>query len=412
MLLLNQFHYYFILDTINNELEVLKMYCFDEPIERKGTDSVKWDHTALMADDLSPKTIPLWIADMDFQCPTPIIEALHARVDHKIFGYTSYHNDDYMTSIVNWMQKRFDWIIDRQCIFLTQGVVEAIDLIIKLYTHSGEGIIIQEPVYYPFKEKIIGNNRVVINNNLICDNGKYYMDIEDLRQRAENPKTTMMILCSPHNPVGRVWSKAELQDVITICHKNNVLLVSDEVHFDIVRKNMTHTTLGSLDHHSKIIVCTSPSKSFNLAGMKCSNVIIKHEALQEKWRKTYGEFPTVNPLSMIAAKAAYEHCEDWLDQLNQYIDQNIDFAMQFITQYLPKAKCVRPEGTYLLWIDFTDYERDPILLDEKLRHEAKVLLDPGYLFGEAGRGYQRINLSCPRSLLEDALKRIKNTFCP
>ncbi len=381
-------------------------YDFDTIFSRKGVNSIKWEKMELMGENLSEDTLPLWVADMDFPCPEPVIQALHKRVDANIFGYSNFKTDKYFNAVINWFEQRFNWTVDKEDIFLTPGVVDALNRIIQIYTAEGNGVIIQEPVYYPFSQKIKSNNREVINNQLINDNGYYQIDFDDLLNKAQNPNNTLMILCSPHNPVGRVWTSDELSKIAEICENNNVTLVSDEVHFDLLREGVFHTPLPLVSQSDKIIVCTAPSKTFNLAGMQCSNIIIRNREQKKLWLDAFGDEFLMNPLSIVAVEAAYEEGHEWLSQVNKYIDDNLYFLDEYLKQHLPLVKYKVPEGTYLAWLDFSGYGIENDVLNNLIKYDAKVLLDAGDIFGISGQNFQRFNVSCPRTILKEALDRI------
>lgn len=381
-------------------------YNLEEIVSRKNTNSAKYDFMTILNEKADDNTLPLWVADMDFPCPEPILDAIKGRVDKKILGYSGHFTGEYFRAIGDWMKRRFDWYVNSKDIFVTSGVVPALNLIIKTFTKENDGVIIQRPVYGPFTKAIENNNRTLVNNKLINNNGYYSMDFYDLEEKAKNPKNKMMILCSPHNPVGRVWKEEELKKVGEICLKNDIILVSDEIHFDLLRKEVKHIPVDKLfPNEDRIITCTSPSKTFNIAGMQASNIIIKNKEYKEKWNKEVG-LSLLNPLSIVAVEAAYNESEDWLNQVNDYIDKNLKFIDEFLMKNLPKAKYIVPEGTYLAWVDLKEYETDPEVLTDILVTEAKVLLDGGDMFGEEGYGFQRINAACPRKVLEEALNRM------
>lgn len=384
-------------------------YNFDEIVDRKGTNSIKWEFAQKSFPNASEDALPLWVADMDFPCPKPVIEALHKRVDRQIFGYSEYKTDEYYSSVCNWMKKHFDIDINPSDIFVSSGVVPAIDYLIKAFTKENEGIIVQKPVYYPFMRNINNNNRKVINNPLINNDGYYTIDFEDLKEKAKDPNNTMMILCSPHNPVGRVWSEEELKKIGQVCLENDVILVSDEIHSDLLRKGIKHTSIAKLFDTDKIITCTAPSKTFNLAGLGVSNIFIRNEEYKQKWSKVVGN-KMLNPLSIVAVQAAYSEGEDWLNQVSDYLDNNMKFIKEYLKENLPKAKFQIPEGTYLAWLDLSAYESDGEKLDQIMLEEAKVILDGGTMFGEEGSGYQRINVACPISILENCMNRISKAL--
>ena len=378
---------------------------FDQSAFRKNINSVKWEFMHIEDKRADADTLPFWIADMDFPCPPAILEAIRQRATRMPLGY-SMADADYYAAVCGWMEKKFSWNLQAGDIFTSPGVVRAlIDLILAL-TSPGEGVIIQRPVYYPFSAIIKHTGRVLVNNPLCNENGYYTIDFDDLEQKARLPQNTMMILCSPHNPVGRVWTEEELVRVGKICLENNVQLISDEIHGDLLRNHITHTPIARLfPGHDTIITCTAPSKTFNTAGMQISNIIIRNKNLQKKWRMQTGEaFPS--PLAIVAVKAAYTACDAWLEQLLDYLDNNFFFMKDFLQQHLPKARYIIPEGTYLAWIDFSDYGYADSELATLLIEKANVLLEGGTVFGPEGAGFQRINVACPRETLEQGLERI------
>lgn len=390
-------------------------YNFDKVVDRIDTDSVKWDFRTNCSPKAQKDGLPLWIADMDFECADPIIKALHHRVDHKIFGYSSNNSDKYFDAFCNWYKRRFDWDIDRKSVVFSPGVVPAIALLVRVLTKPSEGVIIQRPVYYPFTNKIENNDRKVINNSLIYEEGTYKMDYEDLDKKASDPNNKVLILCSPHNPVGRVWSEEELKRVVEICKKHEVWIVADEIHLDLIRKGVKHTPLQLLCSYykDKIVTCVAPSKSFNLAGMQLSNIIINNAELRKEYQHEIvatGGVSYPNPFAIVSAIAAYNESEDWLDELNDYLDKNVEFIKEFLLKNIPKAKLIYPEGTYLVWIDLNAYGLNEIELEDLMFKKANVLLDEGYIFGKEGIGFERINAACPRSILKECLERIKKAL--
>ena len=245
-----------------------------------------------------------------------------------------------------------------------------------------------------------------MNNQLVENDGYYTIDFDDLLKKAQEEDNTMMIFCSPHNPVGRVWNESELKKVAQICLENDVILVSDEIHFDLLRKGVKHYPITKLVDDDRIIVCTAPSKTFNLAGMQCSNIIIRNEEQKRIWNEEFGVYKLVNPLSAVAIEAAYKDGEEWVEQLNVYLEDNIQFTIDYLKEHLPKVKCLKPEGTYLMWLDFRAYKKMGLDITDLMIKKAEVLLDPGDMFGESGAGYQRINIGCPRSILTRALNKM------
>jgi len=386
---------------------------FDRIIPRTGTHSVKWEFIPPVGGEGNTELLPLWIADMDFPCAEPILRALHARVDQKIFGYSRAHSENYLKAVQGWFERHHLWHFDLEDIHPAPGVVPALAILIKSLTRPGDGVIIQKPVYYPFMMVIENNNRRILNNALIEKDGGYKMDFDDLEEKASRPDTTLMILCSPHNPVGRVWKEDELRKLGEICLANDVIIVSDEIHCDLLRDHVTHIPLAKIIPDERIITCTSASKSFNLAGLQTSNIIIKSGVLRHKWStemmKKSGLMGS-NPFGIVATEAAYTKGESWLTQVNRYIDDNLKYVGEFLDRHLKNARYIIPEGTYLAWVDFRPYNFSANQLEEMIRKKAGVVLDEGYIFGDEGAGFERINVACPRSILHECLVRIKNVL--
>ncbi|AVD37471.1 MalY/PatB family protein [Clostridioides difficile] len=393
----------------------MSKYNFDRVIDRVGTDCVKWDFRTNCSTKAQEDGLPFWIADMDFECAEPIIEALRKKVEHKIFGYSSNDSDKYFNAVCDWYKRRFNWEINRKDIIFSPGVVPAVAILVRILTNSNEGVIIQKPVYYPFEAKVKSNNREVVNNPLIYENGTYRMDYDDLEEKAKCSNNKVLILCSPHNPVGRVWREDELKKVVEICKKYDLWIIADEIHSDLIRKGFKHTPLQSLcpEYKDKIVTCIAPSKTFNLAGMQLSNIIVNNDELKKKYQEevtAVGVATSPNPFAIVATIAAYNKSEDWLNELNEYLDNNIQFIDEYLKENLPKVKLVYPEGTYLAWLDFTAYGLNEVELEDLMFKKANVLFDEGYIFGKEGIGFERINVACPQSLLKECMGRLKTTF--
>lgn len=384
-------------------------YDFDTPVDRKGTYACKWDQ---MPGGASGDALPMWVADMDLPCAEPIIRALHERIDRKIFGYTVYENEACAQAITSWYQKRFDWAISPETIYFSPGVVPALAFLINVLTEEGDGVIIQRPVYHPFTNKILANNRIVANNALVRVGNSYEMDFADLEQKFADEKNKGMILCSPHNPVGRVWTEEELRRVVDIAKKYDKWIISDEIHSDLTRIGVTHHPLTKVapEYADRIIVCTAPSKTFNLAGMQFSNIIITNQDYQRRWKEITDDRFSVSlcsPFGLTAIIAAYTEGEEWLDQAREYIDGNIRFIEAFVKEHLPKAEVIDCQGTYLVWLNMGGYCSDETELENRMQKTARVALDEGYIFGEEGIGYERINVAAPRSMVEACMDRIR-----
>lgn len=388
-------------------------YNFDEIIDRTGTGATKVERLPKGAD---PDSLSLWIADMDFACAEPIIKALHERIDRKIFGYTLYDTDECLDAVVNWYKKRYGWEEKKENLFFCGGIVSAYAVLLNLLTKEGDGVVIQRPIYYPFTLKAEGNHRVIVDNPLIYENGTYHIDFEDLDKKMADPNNKVLVFCSPHNPAGRVWTEEEIRKTVDICKKYDKWIICDEIHCDLIRRGVTfHPILKTApDYADRIAVCTAPSKTFNLAGMKTSNIVIHNEELKAAWNDFLGNKLSMNgagTLGLTAMIAAYTEGEEWLEQLKDYLDGNFAYVDEFIRTNLPKAHLVPSEGTYLAWIDFNGYvNRDEKKLEKIMQTKAKVALDEGYIFGDAGKGFERINLASPRSVIKDCMERILNAF--
>ena len=398
-------------------------YDFDREINRKGTNSVKWEFIK-QRDDLlfreepddssaSTRLLPMWVADMDFPCPEPVVEALAARAQHRIFGYTS-PTASYYSAIVNWMSKRHGWEIAPEWITNTPGVVPALNMLVKTYISPGDKVLIQTPVYYPFNKAVENSDGVLVTNSLLYEDGRYSMDFADLEEKTKDPQVKMAILCSPHNPVGRVWTRDELLRFGEICIKNNVLVVSDEIHGDLILDGYVFTPFAGIneDFAQKSIICAAPSKTFNLAGLKTSNIIIPNEQLRGSFKKTLERtgLRGVSTFGIVALEAAYNHGEEWLAQVLVYIMGNLRYLEEYIAEYLPQITVVPLEGTYLVWLDCRRLGLGKMELEQVMLKEAKVYLGEGYIFGVEGEGFERINIACPRTVLVEALERIRNVI--
>ena len=384
---------------------------FDEIIDRRNTSCLKYDFAAERG--YPADILPFWVADMDFRTPTPVIDALKARATHGIFGYTQV-KDDYFTVLQNWFRTRHDWIVERSDLIITPGVVFAIANAIRAFTKKGESILIQQPVYYPFANMIRQNERVLVDSPLRLIEGHYEIDFEDFEQKVIEHSVKLFILCSPHNPVGRVWTRAELEQLAAICLRHNVIVVADEIHEEFVRPGFRHIPFASLSEEAAAITvtCTSPSKTFNLAGLQISNIFIRNAQLRRRFKEELGRtgYDEPNTLGLTGAKAAYEHGAEWLTQLLAYIEENYARIKSFLAAHLPKVKIIEPEGTYLLWLDFSAYGLTDEALNEKIIRDAHLWLDDGPIFGAGGSGFQRINIACPWATLETGLQNLAEAF--
>ncbi len=395
-------------------------YDFDQRINRIGTNSYKWDFVkrdgAIVPWDETDASrhakpvLPLWVADMDFPCPEPVVDAVTEIARMGVYGY-AFPPPSYYDSVVRWMKRRHGWTVRPDTICFTPGIVPALHMLVSAYTSPGDKVLVQPPVYYPFYNAIENLQTRAALNPLRHEDGRYYMDFDDLEEKCADPEVKMAILCSPHNPVGRVWSGEELRRFGRICMDNDVLVVSDEIHSDLILGNHTFTPYATLgpEYEARSIVCTSPSKTFNLAALQASNMMITDADLRETFQNTVrstGIF-TLNPFGIAAVEAAYDHGEEWLEQLLEYLEGNYRLVESFFRERMPRIQVIRTEGTYLVWVDFRSLGLDGDALQHLMMEEARVFLDEGYIFGPEGEGFERINIACPRSVLKEALERIE-----
>ena len=384
---------------------------FDEIIDRRNTSCLK--HDFAVERGYPADILPFWVADMDFRAPAPVIDALKVRAEHGIFGYTQV-KDDYFAVLQNWFRTRHDWTVERRELILTPGVVFAIATAIRAFTIKGDAVLIQQPVYYPFANMIRQNERVIVDNPLRLIEGRYEIDFADFEQKIIEHRVKLFILCSPHNPVGRVWTRAELEQIAAVCLRHNVIVVADEIHEEFVRPGFRHVPFASLSEEAAAITvtCTSPSKTFNLAGLQISNIFIRNAQLRRRFKEELSRtgYDEPNTLGLTGAKAAYEHGAEWLTQLLAYIEENYARTKSFLAAHLPKVQIIEPEGTYLLWLDFRAYGLSDEALNEKIIREAHLWLDDGPIFGAGGSGFQRINIACPWATLETGLQNLAKAF--
>ena len=379
-------------------------YDFDTPVERGGTASIKWDFSKRFTglEDL----IPLWVADMDFPACFEVIEALKRRADHGVFGYTL-EPESYYRAVIDWMKRRHGWEIRRGWMLSAPGVVPSLNLALLAYSQPGDRVIIQPPVYYPFKESILKVRRRVAENPLILDGDRYTMDFDQLEKLIDG-RTRLLILCSPHNPVARVWLKVELERLVDICLRRNIIILSDEIHHDLILKGNRHIPTASLSKEAAgiTVTFTSATKTFNLAGLGCSLVIASDKHLRDRYHSTLQSIWTgiANALSAVATETAYRYGESWLEQVLEYVQGNYDFLVSRLAERLPEARVFPLEGTYLAWVDLRSLGMSDEELKQWILGRARVWLDDGPMFGTGGEGFQRINLACPRRTLNKALE--------
>lgn len=382
---------------------------FDTVPNRRGTNCFKYDFAREMG--MPEDVLPLWVADMDFPTAPAVLERLHALAEHGIFGYTGV-KDAYFSAVHNWYAQRFGWETQRSWLVTTPGVVFAIAIAIRAFTQKGDAILIQQPVYYPFANKVTENDRQLVVNPLVLRNGRYEMDFADMERKIVDYHVKMLLLCSPHNPVGRVWTKEELLRVGEICQKHGVLVVSDEIHADFTYAGHTHRVFASLksEFADFTITCTAPSKTFNLAGLQNSNIFIPNRQLRHAYKKELSACGCggTNCMGMAACQAAYEAGADWLEQLKQYLAGNLAYIRQFLREKLPEIALIEPEGTYLVWLDLRKLGLTEQQQRQLIVQDAKLWLDTGTLFGQGGEGFERINIACPRTTIEQAMQRLEH----
>lgn len=382
---------------------------FDEIIDRKNTNSLKYDFAKERGRD--EDILPLWVADMDFRTAQPILDALHKTVEHGIFGYSE-AKEPYFNALCGWFLKYYNWNIEQKWVTKTPGIVYAIGVAIQSFTKEGDAVLIQQPVYYPFAETITANNRKLVNNQLHYENGVYTIDFEDFEQKIVDNNVKLFLLCSPHNPVGRVWRRKELLKLGEICLKHNVLVVSDEIHCDFTYEGHPHIPFASLSDAfaENSITCTAPTKTFNLAGLQISNILIPNPAIRRKFRDGLDAtgYSQCNVMGLVACQAAYEKGEEWYLALKKYLAENLDYARTFIRTRLPKIKLIEPEGTYLIWLDCSGLGLNVRELEDLVAKKAKLWLDGGFIFGKESEQFQRINIACPRSTLQRALEQLES----
>ena len=387
-----------------------KKYDFDEVIDRKGTDCIK--HDLLEPFFGSSDILPVWVADMDFRVPDFIMDAIRKRLEHDVLGYT-YRSEGFFQSVVDWVKRRHNWTIDREWITFSPGVVSAITASVLAHTNPGDKVIVQPPVYFPFFESVRGVKRSLVENPLKLENGRYYFDLDDLENKIDN-KTRMMLLCSPHNPGGMVWKREELEALAQICDRNNILMVSDEIHADLLFDRQVHTPYAMVSESAaqNSVICMAPSKTFNVAGLSTSVVIIPNPEVRKKFDKlmqtlhiNMGNIP-----GAVALEAAYIHGDEWLGQMMRYVQDNYLFLEEYFEKNLTHVRVMRPEATFLVWLDFRAYGMKDKQLNKFIVEHAKTGLNNGGRFGTGGDGFMRINIGCPRSILAEALDRLREAF--
>ena len=380
------------------------MYNFDKIVNRRNTDCVKWNN------EIPEDVLPMFIADMDFEVLPEIVDALQKRVDQHIFGYTVL-TPAYKNAVVSWMKTRHNWEIQPEWIVPIFGVVPALNASVQAYTQVGDAVLITPPVYGPFSRSVENNGRRLVKSSLINNNGHYTIDFKDFEEKIVNENVKMFILCSPHNPVGRVWTKDELTKIIDICVKHEVMIISDEIHQDFVYKPNKHVPTASInkDASKYIVTCTAPSKTFNLAGLQTSNIIIEDQEKREQFEAILDNLGVhgVNMMGASTCEAAYTHGALWVDEMTDYLSDTMNYAYDYVTKNIPNVTMTKPEGLYLAWFDFSKLGMTNEEVEEFLQNKVKVKPNAGTFFGQEGECFARINFGCPRSYVEEFLRRLE-----
>ncbi|MEZ5197946.1 MAG: PatB family C-S lyase [Bacteroidales bacterium] len=383
-------------------------YNFDEIIDRKNTSCVKWDFAEQYFE--AEEILPMWVADMDFKTPDFIVEAVKKRAAHEIYGYTV-RPESYYSSMINWIDKKHQWKIEKDWIIFSPGIVPAVNIAVMAYTNPGDKVIVQPPVYFPFFSAVKDNGRQLVYNQLQLKNGRYYMDFEDLEKKIDN-RMKMIIISNPHNPGGSAWTKEELTKLGEICVKNNIILISDEIHSDLVIPPFKHTVAANISEEIADVTISmmAPSKTFNLAGMASSSVIISNPQLRNDFQVFLDRVHVGmgNLFGMVASEAAYTQGEEWLNEMLHYVRGNLDYMEGYIKKNIPQIKMIRPEATYLVWLDFRALGFSKEDLKNFILKTAKLGLNDGPVFGPGGEGFQRMNVACPKSIVEEGMKRLKH----
>lgn len=386
-------------------------YNFDTVIDRRETNSLKYDF--VMERKRKDDLLPLWVADMDFRLPDEILDDIQKTVNHGIFGYSEV-KDEYFHVLYDWFHSRYNWNTKKNWLIKTPGIVFAIALAIKAFTNEGDAVIIQQPVYYPFTECIVYNKRKPVNNQLLYKDGRYSIDYEDFEAKIIKENVKLFLLCSPQNPTGRVWTKEELTRIGDICLKHKVIVLSDEIHCDFTYPGHLHTVFASIKEEFAMnsIICTAPSKTFNMAGLQISNIFIPNTSLKLKFLlELYASgYSQLNTIGLAACRSAYSKGGEWLSELKAYLYDNLNYVRTFIKENLPEIKLVEPDGTYLIWLDFSGLGLTYKEIERLVIDKAKLWLDGGIIFGEETALFERINIACPRSILEKAFTSLEQAI--
>lgn len=391
-------------------------YNFDRIISRNGTYSAKWEGFEAKFPGYNVEgALCMWVADMDFMCPHEVITAVKNRAEHGIYGYTSVAAvEAFKEAASGWFERRYDYRTNTEWMLFIGGVVPSINSAIQEFTEPGDGIIVQQPVYYPFSDGVNDCGRTLKNNQLIGTNGYYSIDFENLEKLVREPTTKLIILCNPHNPVGRVWTRDELYRICKLCCDNGILIFSDEIHADLIMKGHTFVSTGTLsnDISQNLIISFAPTKTFNIAGLGASIIVVPNDQIRNKLEKRMliNRYPGSNVFGPIAGEAAYLHGDCYVDELVDYIEGNIDYAIEYTQEHLKGVRIIKPEGTYMVWVDFRDTGMNSKEIYTFILEKAKIAVDPGEWFGSGGDGFARFNFACPRSTVVTAMERLKNAL--
>ena len=382
---------------------------FDEIVERRGTDCLKYDFAKRRGKPAD--VLPLWVADMDFRLPDEILDEFHKRIDHGIFGYTD-PLDEYFAAMNHWFSTRYGYTIEPEWVTLGAGIVYALGTSVRAFTEEGDAMMVMQPVYYPFREVIEDNGRIFVNNQLHYEDGKYTIDFEDFEKQVKDPAVKLFILCNPHNPLGRVWSQDELSKMLTLCFENDVQVVSDEIHSDLIFHGKKHIPAAIVvpEAADKVITCISVTKTFNLAGLQASTTVFPNLEMKKKFDGYWGgmDIHRNNAFSSVAMEAALNEGEEWLEQLLAYISGNLDYICDYFEKKIPLIKANMPDATYLVWLDCRALHMDNEELKDFMIHKAGLGLNDGSSFTRTMNGFMRLNAACPRAVLEKALKQLED----
>ena len=384
---------------------------FDTYIERRGSRSIKWDGcNAKFGVDPDVEMLPMWIADMDFPAPAEVVEATVERAKHGVYGYIINRTDSFVESIRNWISRRYGWEVKPEWIVFTPGVIPGFNIAYQMFTQPGDGIIVQTPIYYPFMDGIRNNGRTMVVNQLKETDGYYTMDFDLLEQQVKDPANKILIMANPHNPTGRCWTREEQERLGNLCADNDVLLICDEIHADIIMAGARHCSMGTLSEkiRQNTIFHYAPSKTFNLAGLQTAFAVIPNDAIRAKFEQgqNANRIINMNWFGQVALEVAYDQCEEYVTGLCDYVNANMDYMVSYIREHLPMLKIRKSEGTYMVWVDFRGTGMTTEQIEHFIAHKAHIGVDMGTWFGPGGEGWLRFNLACPRSLLEKAMEML------